>query len=336
MTSGRHGAGERQVPRREALTTGEGGFDVLICASRSDITGLLPTAIALLLANFSPLAHVHVVTPDVGSAEPVLVAMPEHQVASISIWSDDEVCPEARDLDPWFRQQYIKLHADRVTSKPRIVCLGADTLILDPVSAPDLIDPDGRPRLRFFRYGRPNRHLDFERQRVLNVAQMLSVEPRRSFLLGDFICDLFLFDVEILRALRAHIAVRMTLAELLATLGKRQGWDNRFGEWTAYAVFCLDVIEADIRVTPSTPAFFGQIHSRRDMERTDRYASRIVHFATEPGGTETVLADLVREGRLPGSWVVQGWVVTDAQALAQTRRSAEDTQLSYPQIPTTD
>lgn len=119
------------------------------------------------------------------------------------------------------------------------------------------------------------------------------LSPRR------LICDLFLFDIETLRALRAHIAVRTPLAELLARLGKRQGWDSRFGEWTAYAIFCLDVIEADIRVTPSTPAFFGQIHSRRDMERTDRYASHIVHFATEPGSTETVLADLVRDGGYP-------------------------------------
>ncbi len=135
---------------------------------------------------------------------------------------------------------------------------------------------------------------------MLNVARLLGVEPNHSFVPGDFVCDLFLFDVEVLRALRAHLAERRTLAEVLRGLGPRQGSDNRFGEWTTYAVFALDVIDAGVRLVPSPPDFFGQIHSRRDLLRKDRFSSRVVHFAAEPGGTESILDDLVREGRLAG------------------------------------
>lgn len=282
----------------ESRPTPDIAFDVLVCASRSDIAGLLPTSLSLLFSNLSPLDRVHVVTPETDAVQRLLDRLPGRQAEQISVWSDDEVCPEALDLDPWFRQQYIKLNADRVTRKRKVVCLGADTLILEPVTASDLIDADGRPVIRFFRYTRPNAHLHFERQRVLNVARLLAVEPRRSFLLGDFICDLFLLEVDVLRALRARIAAQTELKSLLFGLGSRQAFDNRFGEWTAYAVFCLDVLAADVRVKPSTSTFFGQIHSQWDLARSDRYASRVIHFATEPGGAEAILKDLVVQGRL--------------------------------------
>ena len=121
--------------------------------------------------------------------------------------------------------------------------------------------------------------------------------PCCSFIPGDFICDLFLFDADVLRALRTRLAARRALGQVLHGFGPRQGPDNRFGEWTAYAVFCLDVIHADVRLAPSTPDFFGQIHSRWDLVRGDRFPSRVVHFVAEPNGAEAILDDLLRQGR---------------------------------------
>jgi hypothetical protein len=274
-------------------------FDVLVCASPTDIDGLLRTSLELLLRNFEPLGRIHLVTPRPADARLLLAASPRLATAGIDVRSDDDLCPEAGDLAPWFRQQYLKLHADRLGSTRDVVCIGADTLMLDPITVDDLVGRGGRPLLRYFRYGRPTPHLAFERQRVLNVARLLRVEPRRSFVLGDFICDLFLFQAPILRALRARLAERQNLLRLLDRLGPRQGADNRFGEWTAYAVFCLDAIAADVQLVASTPSYFGQIHSSSDLDRDDCFSSRIVHFAAEPGGPQAVLDDLKRAGRLP-------------------------------------
>ncbi len=283
------------VPGEQAGAT----FDVLVCASTADIGGLLRVCLGLILRNFEPLGRIHIVTPRPEAVRRLLDACPDLGAGRIAVRSDGEVCPEALDLHPWFRQQCIKLHADRLAQTSAIVCVGADTLILDPITVNDLVDRDGRHLLRYFRYGRPNPHLYFERQRVLNVAHLLRVEPRRSFMPGDFICDLFLFDADVLRALRTRLAERRALGQVLHGFGPRQGPDNRFGEWTAYAVFCLDVIDADVRLAPSTPDFFGQIHSRWDLMRGDRFSSRVVHFVAEPNGTEAILDDLVRQGRLP-------------------------------------
>ncbi len=295
-------------------------FDVLVCASPADIDGLLRVCLELLLRNFEPLGRIHLVTPQPDDARRLLAAWPRLRTAGIDVRSDNDLCPEARDLPPWFRQQYIKLHADRLGATSDVVCVGADTLILDTITVDDLISRDGRPLLRYFRYGRPNPHLPFERQRVFNVARLLCVEPSRSLLPGDFICDLFLFRAHVLRALRARLAERQDLLGLLHGLGPRQGADNRFGEWTAYAVFCLDVIGADVQLVPSTPRFFRQIHSRSDLERHDRFSSRIVHFAAEPGGSQAVLNDLGRAGRLPPDLVCAG--DRESPAIERSRPSA--------------
>lgn len=273
-------------------------LDVMICASPADAAGLLPVALHLLLRNLQPLGHVYVVTPDPATVSPILAEMPPAAAAGVSVLADADVCPEAVALDPWFRQQYIKLHADRLATTRSVVCLGADTLLLDPMGPADLIDGRGVPLLRYFRYPRPAPHLDFERRRVLNVARLFGTPPRRSFLLGDFICDLFTFQVDTLRALRRHLSARGGLSRILTALGQRQGFDNRFGEWTAYAVFVLDVLELNVRTVASTPTFFHQIHSRWDLRDPGRYSSRVVHFVTEPGGAPAVIEDLRREGIL--------------------------------------
>ena len=273
----------------------------MICVGPGDVDGLLDACLRLLFQNFEQLGRLYVVTPAVEQVRRLLGSIPHPKARAAQVLADDEVCPEAAQLDPWFRQQYVKLHADRLTDSPHIVCLGADTLILDPVRAEDFFAADGRPILRYFRHRLPDRHLRFERQRVRNVAHLLDVVPRTSLPAGDFICDMFLFDCATLRALRARLSSSHgSLLDVLSGIGPRVGAENRFGEWTLYAVFCVDVrAGAGIRLEPCTGDFFGQIHGRLDMLRPGRYRHRVVHFATEPGGTRAVLADLARHRSLP-------------------------------------
>jgi hypothetical protein len=208
------------------------------------------------------------------------------------------VCPEAIGLPPWYRQQYIKLHADRVAAGEHFAVLGADTLLLDPIHRSDLMSANGTPRLRFFRYAHPARHLDFERSRVLNVATLLGVDPARSFLPGDFICDLFVMRRSVLVRLRDHLAGSASLLGHLHSLGEPREEDSRFGEWTLYAVYALDVLDPGTALEFAGHGWFAQVHSANDLRRTGWHKAKIVHFAHAPDGATAVLRALADRSRL--------------------------------------
>lgn len=269
-------------------------------AGLADLDGLLVTSLKLALAHL-PSPRIHLVTPDAAAGRRVVRRVGEEPGKRVLVWADAEVCPEAEHLPGWFRQQYLKLHVDRLATGPAVAVLGSDTLVLDRVFPCDLVDVHGKPVLRYFRYGHPNRHLWFERRRVANVARLLGVEPRRSMLLGDFICDLFVFDVALLRSLRHHLGGGRALLGVLEALGPRRGADDRFGEWTAYAVYCLELADLQMAARRAEPDYFGQVHSAWELRRPDRYRQRIVHFAWKPPDAAVVRADLVQYGRIPSS-----------------------------------
>lgn len=276
-------------------------IDVLLCAGPGDIHGLFPLCLRLLFANCRWVGRVHIVTPDPEAARPAIATLQASDRERISLHADrDLVGDRGMALPGWFRQQYIKLNADAVCATENLVCLGADALILEPVKPDDFI-AGSLPVHRYFRYEHPARHLYFERERILNVARLISLNPARSFLPGDFICDFFPMNRSHLRALRDHIDGLYGpdgLGSRLALLGPESRPDNRFGEWSIYTVFVLDGLGADVALRLGELDWARQVHSRHDMLRDDRYAARIVHFVQEPGGTDAVIADLVATGRL--------------------------------------
>lgn len=274
------------------------GMEVVVCASPHDVAEWLPTSLRQLFHNCPWVRRVHVVTPELGPAGAVADGLPARWRRRTTVRTDSAMCPEAATLQPWFRQQFIKLHADRVAAGERIVVLGADTLVLDPVDRSDLLVADGRPRLRFFRYPHPARHLAFERSRVLNVAALLGVTPERSFVLGDFVCDLFVMQRSVLASLRQHLASHGGLLDHLSSLGNRRGADDRFGEWTLYAVFMLDVLRGNPPLELAEDTWFRQIHSANDLRRPDWHRARVVHFANAPDGPAAALRDLAGLSRL--------------------------------------
>jgi hypothetical protein len=272
--------------------------DVLICASTADARGLLRACLPLVFRNLERFDRLHLVSSEPRLAVAAVSALSAAERARVRVVADDDAFPEAAGLHPWFRQQYIKLTADRLVAKRQIVCLGADTLILDRVATDELFDRN-QLVLRFFRHPPPNPHLAFERRRVINVARALRVEPRRSFVLGDFICDLFGFDALVLAALRARLAVHTSLLTMLRSLGARAGPDDRFGEWTLYAVYLLEIHDSDVRIELAEPTFFRQIHSPWDLSRADRWATRVVHVAASELDPGLIITDLVTQRRLP-------------------------------------
>lgn len=273
---------------------------MLICVGPGDLHGLFPLSLRLLLSHCPWVSTIRIVTPQPAKVQEILAQSPRTEGSRITLHADNEVAgPRAMALPGWFRQQYIKLWADAICATENFVCLGADALILEPVEPGDFLAGE-EPLLRFFRYEKPARHLYFERTRVLNVAAQLELEPARSFLPGDFICDFFPMNRAHLQALRAHLDRLYGpdgLGSLLTRLGPVAPPDNRFGEWTMYAVFILDGLQAGtLRLAERDWA--RQVHSANDLLQPDRYAARIVHFAHEPGGTEAVTADLVASGKL--------------------------------------
>lgn len=276
------------------------GAEVVLFAGPADIPGFLVPALQCLDASCPWIERATVVTPTVDAVDSVVgsFAAPGFE---LRILSDEELAPEAIRLPDWFRQQYLKLNADRVVDGELLVCAGADTLVLEKVELDDLIE-DGRPLVRFFDGSR--RHTSFELDRVKSLSAALHVRARRAAVLVDFICDFFPMDAEILRSLRAFVASRIDggLLGWLRSLGPRDGFDNRFGEWTLYALYVLDVLDGAAPVrNGSAERWADQVHSRRDMEQPDRYDYRIVHFAWKEPGASAIMADLRACSRLPGT-----------------------------------
>lgn len=276
-------------------------MDVLMCAGPTDVHGLFPVALRLVDQHCPWLRRVHVVTPAPELARSALSTTQAALHKRVMIHADHDVAgTRAMSLPGWFRQQYIKLHADMVCDTEKFVCVGADTLVLDPVVEDDLIR-DELPLLRYFRYEQSTPHLNFERTRVRNVARQLAVEPSRALPPGDFICDVFPMAATHLRCLRTRLDALYGpggLTELLERFGQRRGPDNRTGEWTMYAVFILDVLAARPQLRLAGRDWAVQIHTPADMARPGWHAARIIHFVHEPGGARAVLAHLVAAGRL--------------------------------------
>ena len=273
--------------------------DVLMCAGPADVRGLLRVSLRLLLGQCPWVGHVHVITPEPERARSVVKGA--YGMANVTVHADRDVCgARAVRLPGWFRQQYIKLHADRVCDTNVVVCVGADTLVLDPLDEHELVVRD-EPVLRFFRYPEPAPHLNFERFRVRAVAELLRVEPGRSFLPGDFICDVFPFATEHLRALRAHVDAIYGpdgLATLLEGLGVPRPPDGRFGEWTAYAVFVLDAAGCRPPLQLADPQWARQVHVPADLQRADVLQAHVLHLVHKPAGVTAMLNALSAAGRL--------------------------------------
>ena len=117
-------------------------------------------------------------------------------------------------------------------------------------------------------------------RRVYNVARVLGAFPWKSIRLVDFINDFFCFNREVLVSLDRHMASLYgpdMYVRLLANLDPARH-QTRFGEWTLYSVYLIDVLAArDVATRDARDGYLEQIHSTRDLKAC-KFDSKVVHL----------------------------------------------------------
>lgn len=256
--------------------------DVLICANERDIDYLLEQCLRACIIKFELLKHIYIVTNAEEKLKNKLNIWQLNQ-NKISIFTDEEVLGvEYAKLDGWYRQQLIKLSSDKVCKTDYICCLGADTVILRNITEEDLFSDD-LPILYYNRYKTTCIHLEYERRRVENVSDILAVIPQKSYLFGDFIMDLMIFDRKILQELRTYLEVifgSYPFLKIITNSARNLYEKTRFGEWTLYAIFILDVLKIKVRIRNSRNEFVAQLHSQKDLDLF-QFNSSVVHFVNK-------------------------------------------------------
>jgi len=257
-------------------------IDVLICVGHRDVDRLFRFSLASCLRNFPPLNKVFVATD---SKKRVLHHLQSLDLlkGNVVVLDDREVLsPDLYALPGWYRQQVVKLHADQITGTRLVACLGSDTVLLKRTDLDDVVMHD-EPILFYNRYPNTTKHLDYERDRVVNVARILGVNPVRSLPLGDFIMDFTIWNAERLASLRDFLSTRHgdhPFSTIIPRNCNSLEDKKEFGEWTLYAVFVLDVLNADLHIRNSNNQFLAQLHTKADFEAF-QFDSNIAHFVSK-------------------------------------------------------
>jgi hypothetical protein len=207
-----------------------------------------------------------------------------------TLFSDNEwLSKREQELPGWYRQQVIKLRAYEFCLSPNFCNLGADTLLLQPITVDDLIAKDF-PVLYYTPHLLPDPHIRYERERVDNVARILKVSGARAKRYGDFINDLFCFNRESLIALNDLLRDLYGpdyYVSLLHGLKTAPADQNKFGEWTLYSVYLLDYLQRDLALRSTRDGFLHQVHSHYWLPFY-RFDTKIVHFVAKKLNVEYI------------------------------------------------
>jgi hypothetical protein len=279
----------------QATGTTTKAIDVFVCVHERDLGPLFAVTLRSYERHFAPQGRLILVTNNVAKARDFLDRAGLTDRAMLSA-DEDWLSRREQELPGWYRQQIIKLRADRFCSTERFCSLGADTVLLGAITEADFV-ADGRPVLYYSKATTPGEyllnlhHLRYERDRVKHIGRILGVEPHRARRYGDFILDLFCFEREYLVSLNAYLERRYGAEpyyQLLRDLGDGRpdtspfgGWtQNRFGEWTLYSTYILDCLGADVVLRNATRGFLQQIHSPRQLARS-AFDARVVHLVSK-------------------------------------------------------
>lgn len=253
-----------------------GEIDVLYCVSQEDLNFKFTKSVLSCVKYFTLLRDIYFVTNNKNKLEDFIDKNLKELECDFTVMDDNEIISELK-IPGWYKQQIIKLRSYQFIRSKYICCLGADAILRDYITYEDLFY-NNQPIIYFNRYLHTEKHLMYERERVKNVSQLLDVEPKKSLILGDFIMELFLFDSNVLELLEEIIAYKYDSYETLlknvscSKLSER----NKFGEWTLYSVFLLEVLKVRFKVKNSRNVFVEQIHSKNDLIHHNCQA-KIVH-----------------------------------------------------------
>ncbi|ANP84623.1 DUF6492 family protein [Rhizobium leguminosarum] len=283
-------------------------IDAFMCVHSRDIEYLLEASLRSYQQHFPDKGNLTMVTDNPAALRAFLDA--KGLVPGAAVTGDNDwLSARELELPGWFRQQIVKLRAFEFCRTEHFCNLGADTLLLRPIATTDLIDR-GEPVLYYSSHRLPDLHYRFEKQRLRNVAKILGVEPARSFRYVDFINDFFCFKREWLIALNDYIASKYgskPYVELLNGLSASKD-QTRFGEWTLYSVFLLDVMHLSPTMRDARGAYLTQIHSRLGLTLS-RLDSKIVHLVQKSFDPNVIRQKLMKVN--PGAAQIIGataWV----------------------------
>jgi hypothetical protein len=137
-------------------------------------------------------------------------------------------------------------------------------------------------------------HVRFERERIKNIGRILQTSTTNAERYVDFINDLFCFNGSMLRDLNSYLE-RLYGADPYVTL--LHGFDddlrNKFGEWTLYSTYLLDVLQRSVTVRNTKPDFLYQVHGKLSM-LTYRYDTKVAHFVSKDFDINRIMEKISR------------------------------------------
>lgn len=253
-------------------------IDAFVCIHRRDVDYLLELVLRSYEVNFVPKGKLTFITNDVPYLREFLQrsgVTPHAEVTSDNDWLTEK----EQTLSGWYKQQIIKLRSDQYCSTENFCNIGADTLLLQPVTYDDLVH-DGKPIVYYTQHRLPDIHYLYERGRVQNVAKILQVKPSTALKYVDFINDVFCFNREVLTKLNKHLNDlygQESYFNLLCNLDNSEQDQKKFGEWTLYSVFALDKLKQPLALRNTRTGFLHQVHSQRTLN-TYKFDTKAVHF----------------------------------------------------------
>jgi hypothetical protein len=267
-------------------------MDTFICVHRRDIDYLLELTLKQYELNFEPAGELVLICNDL----PYLKRFMDERghPRNVHLSTDaDWLSTQEMTLPGWYRQQIIKLRSHQFCDTQNFCNLGADTLLLQPISDADLVH-DEMPVLYYTRHRVPDLHFCYEWLRLRNVAKLLQVRPARSRRYVDFINDLFCFNRTELLGLDEYLTERYGdnyFYALLKDMGEARSNQKRFGEWTLYSTFVLDHLRRDVELRDTGAGFLRQLHDRPALARFG-FDTKVAHFVGKDFDLEYIQARL--------------------------------------------
>ncbi|MGI6680258.1 MAG: hypothetical protein ACOX3T_02035 [Bdellovibrionota bacterium] len=153
---------------------------------------------------------------------------------------------------------------------------------------------NNNPIIYYNRNKYPSIHLDYERKRLKNMAKILKTVPKKSYLLGDFIMELIVFNKSYLSQLNQYIeriyknGWKDIVPKKVNTLLEKL----HFSEWAIYAIFLIDILNVKDCKKMSTEKYLSHIHSENYYKRY-KYDSKIVHFVVKTISKEDIKKNIL-------------------------------------------
>jgi hypothetical protein len=271
-------------------------IDTFICIHRRDVGYLLELVLRAYRLNFRPKGQLVMISNDRPYLQSFLAGL--DMPGPVTVYGDEDwLSQKEMSLPGWYRQQIIKLRAYRFCQTENFCNLGADTVLLRPVEYADLVQ-NGHPVLYYTRHRPPDQHWLYEWQRVGYTARILQVRPAVARRYVDFINDLFCFNGADLNELNRYLEKLYgpeAYYNLLREMGDKATNQKKFGEWTLYSLFLLEVLKRKPEIRNSAAGYLRQVHSSRVLKRY-QFDSKVVHFVAKSLDVNYIKQQIIKQG----------------------------------------